>query len=39
MKRDIKPIYAAPSPDAALAALAEFEEKGGEISSEDPAVA
>jgi putative transposase len=29
MKRDIKPIYAAPNPDAALVALEELEEKWG----------
>lgn len=29
VKRDIKPIYTAPSPDAAVAALDEFEEKWG----------
>ncbi|MFD2422656.1 IS256 family transposase [Amycolatopsis pigmentata] len=29
VKRDIKPIYTAPSPDAALAALDELEEKWG----------
>ncbi|WET83234.1 IS256 family transposase [Amycolatopsis sp. QT-25] len=29
VKRDIKPIYTAPSPDAAIAALDEFEEKWG----------
>jgi putative transposase len=29
MKRDIKPIYTAPNPDAALAALDELEEKWG----------
>ncbi|MFF1615901.1 IS256 family transposase [Amycolatopsis sp. NPDC058278] len=29
VKRDIKPIYTAPSPDAAAAALDEFEEKWG----------
>jgi putative transposase len=29
VKRDIKPIYTAPNPDAALAALDELEEKRG----------
>lgn len=28
IKRDIKPIYTAPNPDAALAALEELDEKG-----------
>nr|WP_279626648.1 hypothetical protein [Amycolatopsis regifaucium] len=27
MKRDIKPIYTAPNPDAAMAALDELEER------------
>ena len=29
VKRDIKPIYTAPNPDAALIALDELEENGG----------